>query len=103
MLVLPDGKVIIGGSFTQFTGVARSGIARLNTGGSLDTGFDPGTGTNAAVRTLVTQVDGKLLIGGEFTQVDSNTRNYIARLNAATPPVFTSAAPSSPITVGRSM
>ena len=39
--VQPDGKIIIGGIFTAVLGVPRSNIARLNTDGTLDTGFDP--------------------------------------------------------------
>jgi uncharacterized delta-60 repeat protein len=40
-----DGKIIIGGAFTSYNGtVARNRIARLNADGSLDTGFNPGTG-----------------------------------------------------------
>ena len=40
----PDGKVLIGGGFTTVNGTNRSGIARLNANGSLDSSFNPGTG-----------------------------------------------------------
>jgi Domain of unknown function (DUF5122) beta-propeller len=39
--VQPDGRILIGGSFTTVLGVARNNIARLNTDGTLDTAFDP--------------------------------------------------------------
>ena len=39
--VQPDGKILIGGSFTTVLGVARNNIARLNTDGTLDTAFNP--------------------------------------------------------------
>ena len=39
-----DNKIIIGGDFHTVNGLSREGIARLNTNGSLDTSFDPGTG-----------------------------------------------------------
>src|SRR5947208_7588842 len=47
-------------------------------------GFDPNT--NAAVRVVVVQPDGKILIGGDFTTLSPNggatvTRQNIARLN----------------------
>ena len=77
----PDGKVLIGGAFTQVDGTARARIARLNASGSLDTGFDPGTGANAEVYALALQSDGRALIGGGFTQVDGTAHTYIARLN----------------------
>ena len=35
----PDGKVIIGGFFTTYNGIAKGSIARLNTDGTLDTTF----------------------------------------------------------------
>ena len=95
--VQPDGKILIGGIFTQFTGVPINRVARLNFDGSLDTGFNPGTGANGPVRTIVAQVDGKIIIGGEFTQVNSTAQGYIARLNGATPPLFTSPLPSTPV------
>jgi uncharacterized delta-60 repeat protein len=42
----PDGKLLIGGSFTTVNGTSRNRIARLNANGSLDGSFDPGTGAN---------------------------------------------------------
>src|SRR5437868_6267394 len=39
-----DGRIVIAGAFTEFNGVSRSRIARLNSDGSLDPAFDPGTG-----------------------------------------------------------
>jgi uncharacterized delta-60 repeat protein len=77
-----DGKVLIGGNFTTINGVGRNRAARLNTDGSLDASFDPGTGATFAVRALVIQPDGKVLIGGQFTQVNGVDRNHIARLNS---------------------
>jgi uncharacterized delta-60 repeat protein len=79
--VQPDGKVLIGGAFATFDGVARNRIARLNATGSLDTSFDPGTGADATVWALALQADGKVLVGGEFTTVDGTGRNRVARLN----------------------
>jgi uncharacterized delta-60 repeat protein len=78
----PDGKIIIGGQFTSFNGTARNRIARLNTDGSLDTTFDPGTGSNNLVRTTTLQTDGKIIIGGAFTSFNGTARNRIVRLNA---------------------
>ncbi len=81
--VLPqsDGKVVIGGAYSQVNGIGRNGIARLNSNGNVDTSFDPGSGTNSWVFSIATQTDGKVVIGGWFTQVDGVTRNFIARLN----------------------
>ncbi len=80
--VQPDGKILIGGFFTSYNGTACNYIARLNADGSLDAGFNPGTGANFYVRTLALQPDGKILIGGQFITYNGTARNRIARLNA---------------------
>ena len=76
-----DGKVLIGGSFTNFNGVAIISIARLNVDGSLDTTFNPGISANGSIVTIALQADGKVLIGGNFTNYNGNEINRIARLN----------------------
>jgi uncharacterized delta-60 repeat protein len=77
-----DGKVLIGGFFTAVNGISRNGIARLNSDGSLDSSFNPGTGTDGYVLSVALQRDGKVLIGGSFTKVNGTNRNNLARLNA---------------------
>jgi uncharacterized delta-60 repeat protein len=77
-----DGKVLIGGGFTSYNGTVRNGIARLNIDGSLDTTFNPGIGANGAITSIVLQANGKVLIGGNFTNYNGTEINYIARLNA---------------------
>ena len=81
IVVQPDGKILIGGIFTTYNGTARNRIARLNTDGSLDASFGPGSGANQVVYPIVVQPDGKILIGGEFTTYNGTARNRIARLN----------------------
>jgi uncharacterized delta-60 repeat protein len=80
----PDGKILICGTFTTARGVTQNNIARLNSDGSLDTGFNTGAtvGANDTVRYLDVQLDGKILIGGEFSTVRGVARRGIARLNA---------------------
>ncbi|MGW8184632.1 MAG: Ig-like domain-containing protein [Candidatus Moraniibacteriota bacterium] len=80
--IQPDGKIIIGGAFTTYGGVARSCIARINTNGTLDTTFIVGTGANNYVYSATVQSDNKIIIGGSFTTYNGVVRNYIARLNA---------------------
>ncbi len=75
-----NGKYIIAGNFTQYDGTARARIARINTNGTLDVTFDPGTGANGAIKTLALQADGNILIGGDFTSYDGTARGHIARI-----------------------
>jgi uncharacterized delta-60 repeat protein len=79
--VQPDGRILIGGDFKKVNGVQRPGIARLHRNGSVDTSFDPGSGTDLAVRAIIIQPDGKIVIGGSFTTVNGVPRNYLARLD----------------------
>ena len=88
--VQPDGKILIGGYFTELTpegyGTSASNyIARLNHDGTVDSSFTPQA--NGVVRTIVLQANGQVLIAGEFTSVTgtggtATARNYLARLNA---------------------
>lgn len=76
-----DGRIIVGGHFTTFNGVPCGHIARLNANGSLDTTFNPGTGANASrLASVHLQRDGRILIGGDFSQVNGTARDRIARL-----------------------
>ncbi|MBK7242208.1 MAG: delta-60 repeat domain-containing protein [Flavobacteriales bacterium] len=83
MLMQPDGKLIIGGTFTSVNGTPRARIARLLADGSLDVAFDPGSGANGSVDALALQSDGSILIGGAFTDVNGTPLNRIARLTSA--------------------
>ncbi|HCN27876.1 MAG TPA: hypothetical protein DIT64_03650 [Verrucomicrobiales bacterium] len=78
-----DGKVVVGGAFTGFRGVTARRIARLNTDGTLDTGFQSAMGVNGPnnpVRSVAVQGDGRILLAGEFSQVAGVIRHQLARL-----------------------
>jgi uncharacterized delta-60 repeat protein len=75
------GKLIIVGAFTTYNGIARQYIARVNSDGSLDATFNPGTGPNQQITSMGIQDDGKIIIGGFFTSYNGFVRNRIARLN----------------------
>ena len=49
--------------------VARSGIARLHSDGSLDLTFDPGAGATGTVYTVSLLTNGSVFIGGDFLSV----------------------------------
>jgi uncharacterized delta-60 repeat protein len=79
--VQPDGKILVGGSFTSVNGSGRTGIARLNANGSLDNSFNPILGGTNLVREILVQPDGKIMIGGTFATVNGVGRENLARLN----------------------
>lgn len=82
VVVQLDGKVVIGGQFTSVNGTTRNNIARLNPDGSLDMTFQNGmAGVSSIIRSVALQLDGKVLIGGQFLTVNGDNRNRIARLN----------------------
>ncbi|HEX5706734.1 MAG TPA: delta-60 repeat domain-containing protein, partial [Pyrinomonadaceae bacterium] len=79
----PDGKVLIGGVFTRVNGVTRLRLARLEASGALDAAFPSvGSGASNTVEAVAVQPDGKILVGGRFTNVNNSIRRRVARLNA---------------------
>jgi uncharacterized delta-60 repeat protein len=78
--VQPDGKILIGGRFTEVDGQPLTSVARLNVDGSVDGTFNPPT-LFRQVLTIAVQPDGKVLIGGNVFPFDS-ARQALIRLNA---------------------
>lgn len=76
-----DNKTLLGGSFTTFNGVAQNRIMRVNNDGTKDASFAIGTGFNDTVKSVAVQQDGRILVGGNFTQFNGQTSNYLIRLN----------------------
>src|SRR5262245_43092698 len=78
-----DGKIVVGGAFSQVGGQARGNIARFNADGSLDQTFLVSrVGANGDVLAVAVQPDGKIVICGDFTTVNGTSRNRLARLNS---------------------
>ncbi len=77
------GKVLVGGAFQHFDGTAVNNLVRLNSDGSLDTNYTAGLGAgpDGTVNALTVQIDDKVLIGGDFTNVNGTAASYLARLN----------------------
>jgi len=79
--IQPDGKILIGGLFTNVDGGNLNYLARLNTDGSLDAGFTPGVGADGAVLSIALQTDERIVLGGQFTHCSGVSRNRLTRLN----------------------
>ena len=73
-----DGKILVCGSFTSYSGGVESRIIRLNTNGSKDITFNTPT-INDIVYDMSIQSDGKIVAVGDFTQVSGVARTSIVR------------------------
>ncbi|MCF6255732.1 MAG: hypothetical protein L3J98_13135 [Gammaproteobacteria bacterium] len=79
-----SGDVYVGGSFTTYNGIPSRHIIRLNSDGSIDAGFDVGTGFDSDVYTITTANDGSgdIYVGGTFLSYRGNSREAIVRINS---------------------
>jgi uncharacterized delta-60 repeat protein len=87
LVVQTNGQILAGGNFNTFfpnngASVTRNRMARINTDGTIDAGFNPNA--NGEIHLIAVQTDGKILAGGSFTTIGGQTRNRIARLDATT-------------------
>jgi|GEM_PF-3256297 len=77
-----DGRILIGGYFTNVLGSVRRGIARLNADGTLDNSFNIGSGVQGIVKSIRVDADGQILVGGHFFSVNGTPRSGLARLTS---------------------
>lgn len=77
-----DGKILVGGDFTTYSGSARNKIVRLNTNGSIDTTFVSAGTINGTVYDIGVQPDNKVVVVGSFTSISAVTNNRIARFSS---------------------
>lgn len=80
LVVQNDGRILVGGDYTQIAGVTRRALSRLNADGEIDLSFGVQIG-NGEVHAIALQPDGRVVIGGSFTQIGVSVRQRIARLN----------------------
>lgn len=83
ILAQPDGKILAGGEFGGFSvnGVSyiRNGLFRFNANGSVDTSFS--TGARGGVRALRFSIDQRILVGGNYSQLNETRKGGIGKLN----------------------
>ena len=78
----PDGRLLIGGTFTTYNGTARARLARLATDGTLDATFNPGSGASDTVFAIGLEAGGNVVVGGVFNNFAGVARNQLARLTS---------------------
>jgi uncharacterized delta-60 repeat protein len=82
MIEQPDGKVVVSGNFSTYSGSSSNRLVRINTDGTRDTTLNVGTtGFNSAPTVMAQQPDGKILLAGAFTTYSGSSSNRIIRLN----------------------
>jgi uncharacterized delta-60 repeat protein len=77
-----NGKILVGGEFTTYSGSTQNRLVRLNSDGTKDTSFNIGTGFNNNIWALAVDSNGKILVGGNFTSYSGSAQNYLIRLNS---------------------
>lgn len=80
--VLPDGRILVAGGFTQLNAKSHRRLVRLLSDGSIDPTFQIGTGFNLPVYETIQQPDGKIIAAGFFTNFNGQVRGRIVRLNS---------------------
>jgi len=71
-----NGKIYVIGQFTSYNGnTGRNRIIRLNSDGSIDSGFDAGTGFNTVVTDLVVDSNNDIYVVGYFSSYKGQTGN----------------------------
>jgi len=80
-LIQPDGKIVAFGYFSLWDGNPASRVVRLNTDGSLDTSFTPGSGFDNSILTAALTPDNKIYAGGYFGSFNGVPVPYLTRLD----------------------
>jgi len=86
--VQSDGKILLGGTFAAYGSTSAPRLVRINSDGtpditfSLSGSFSGGNWTGALIKAIAVQPDGKILVGGEFTNLAGQPVNRLVRLNS---------------------
>ena len=82
---LPDGRFLIGGEFTEYDGISRSRIARLDENGTLDPSFDTDDvfeDSDDYVDEIELLPNGSFLAAGRFQEYGGRATRNVARIFA---------------------
>ena len=77
-----NGTVLVGGAFDTFGGTENN-LNRLAATGAIDAAYRPTLQLPGTVAAVVRQADGKLVAGGDFTEINGVPVHRLARFSAA--------------------
>ena len=72
LLLQPDGKIMVGGSFTSL-GSAANGLARFSSTGAFDSSFAVAGGFASGVSDLALLPNGRVVLGGNYGSFQGST------------------------------
>ncbi|MFK8055366.1 MAG: T9SS type A sorting domain-containing protein [Saprospiraceae bacterium] len=81
LVVLEDGSIFIAGGIRDFNSTGLDFLVKLNPDGSQNTDFDQGSGFDRSINAIDMQSNGKIIVGGNFTEYNGQAIRYLARLN----------------------
>jgi uncharacterized delta-60 repeat protein len=80
---LPNGQILVGGTFLTVNGISRPYLARLNHDGSLDEDFNPLL-SGSGVTKIKPMPDGSMIVLGGFDNVNGVDVSQVFKLSAMT-------------------
>ena len=81
ILVLSNGKILIGGDFYEVNGVTMYNLCLLNSDGTVDTSFSPGTSTDGPVNCLMAGSSFGTFVGGDFSTYQGTSTGPLIKID----------------------
>jgi uncharacterized delta-60 repeat protein len=83
LIVQPDQKTLVAGSFTAFNGSSNPNLVRLLEDGSVDPSFSSGFSFGSStVKSIALDNSGKIIAVGNIGTYDGEATNHIVRINS---------------------
>lgn len=80
--ILSSGKLLVAGGYSSLRGTSQGGISRLTADGLIDPTFNQNVpGADGTIEDLSVRSDGKIIVGGRFSNYNGTSIKRIARLN----------------------
>ena len=83
LTLLADGKLLVGGGFSEFSGTINRPLVQLTGTGALDPSFQPLIQKQGSVEVVRQQADGTLVVGGNISEFNGQAVRNLVRLTTA--------------------